>query len=113
MGTIRPGSSPSPAAVDQVVLKGSEADALCEPDVADVDRHHQHLENRLPLRTARVRAPFRWKPDAVRLHIVKRELRRGKSAGNVHAVVMPAKQEILTEEEVLYERVCLDRTREV
>src|SRR3984885_4065336 len=86
---------------------------LFEPHLTEIDCDHQHFHNRSTIRSARVGAPLGWQTYAVRHHIIRSQLRRFKTARDIHAIVMAAQPQILAEEKILHEVVRLDRTRKV
>src|ERR1700730_11383149 len=43
--------------------------SLFEPDLADINRHHQHLQDRPPIGSARKGAALGRQTHAVRLHV--------------------------------------------
>ena len=74
---------------------------LTKGDLADVDRHHQHIQDRAPVGAARIGAPLAGQANAARLGIFEHQLRGGKAAGNIDAVVVAAELEFLVKEEFL------------
>ena len=67
--------------------------ALRECNVADVDGHHEHIQDRTPIGAACIRATLARQTHAVCLGIFEHELRGGKAAGDVDAVVVAAEFE--------------------
>jgi hypothetical protein len=63
---------------------------LLEPDLADIDRHHQHLPDRMAIGSARICTTLGWETNAVRFHIVGSQLRRSKAARNIYTIVVAA-----------------------
>src|SRR3984893_14414417 len=86
---------------------------LFEPHLAEIYCDHEHFHDRPPIGAPRVGAPLGWQTYAVRHHIIRGQLRRLKTACDIHAVVMAAQPQILAEEKILNEVVRLDRTRKV
>src|ERR1700737_3102592 len=86
---------------------------LFEPHLAEIYCDHEHFHDRPTIGTPRVGAPLGWQTYAVRHHIIRSQLRRLKTACDIHAVVMAAQPQILAEEKILNEVVRLDRTRKV
>src|ERR1700737_800609 len=86
---------------------------LFEPHLAEIDCDHQHFRDRPTIGSARVGAPLGRQTYAVRHHIIRSQLRRFKTACDIHAIVMAAEPQILAEEKILNEAVRLDRTRKV
>jgi hypothetical protein len=96
-----------------VVIAWIEIDAagersLLEPNLTDIDRHHQHFQDWPTVRTARVRATPGWHGNTVRRHMMRGQLRGSKSARDIHAIVVAAQHQVLPEEEILNEVVRLD-----
>src|SRR5215813_5323870 len=75
--------------------------ALGESDVADVDRYHQHIQNRTPVGPTRIGATFARQAHAVGLGIFQHQLRGGEATGDVDIVVVAAELEFLVKEEIL------------
>ena len=101
---------PTPGTPDHVVVIGER---LLEPDVAEIERYHQHLLDRAPIRSARIGATLARQTNAVGLDVVRRQLGRGKASGDTHAVVVAAEHQVVAEEEILDEAVRLDRAGKV
>jgi hypothetical protein len=71
--------------------------ALFEPHLTEIDCDHQHFHNRPTIGSARVGAPLGGQTYAVRHHIIRSQLRRFKTARDIHAIVMAAQPQILAE----------------
>jgi hypothetical protein len=82
---------------------------LTETHVANIDCDHLHIDYRLPIGTPRVSAPLRREMDTISYDVVGGKLRRGESSSNVYIIIVPAKSQILAEEEILHEAVSLNR----
>ena len=63
--------------------------------------------------SARIGATLGRQTNAVRLRIVRSQLRRSKTACDIHAIVVAAQHKVLTKEKILNEAVRFDRARKV
>src|SRR5215467_9026074 len=97
------------------LLGPARIDAIClrEGDVADIDRHHQHIQDRSPIGAARIGATPARQAHAVRLGIFQHQLRGGEATGDIDAVVVTAKLEFLVKEEILNLAMRPDRARKI
>src|SRR6516165_12781360 len=86
---------------------------LREGHVADIDRYHQHIQDRTPIGAARVSATLARQAHAVGLGIFEHQLSGGEAAGDVDAVVVAAELELVVKEEILNLAVCLDRAGKI
>jgi hypothetical protein len=77
---------------------------LSETYVANIDCDHL---------APRVGAALGRKMDTISYDVVRDNLRRGESSSNIYIVIILAKSQILAEEEILHEAVCLNRAWKV
>src|SRR6476620_7933914 len=90
----------------QTARRGSSSG---EVYVADVDRNHQRIEVGNAVRTAKIGAPFAGQAYAIGDDIVMNKLGGGKTAGDIDSIVMPAQQQVVTEEKILHPTMGSDR----
>jgi hypothetical protein len=97
------------------VSNGNGASSVPSAEIylTDVDVDHQHIQDRSTVRTSGIGAPTSRKPYAASFAVLRCQLRGRKATGDVDLVVMSAKQQVVTEKEVLNEAVSLDRPRKV
>jgi hypothetical protein len=81
---------------------------LREGNLAEVDRNHQHIQDRTPVGAARIGATLARQAHAVCLGIFQHQLRGGETTGDVDTVVVAAELELFVEEEILNLAVCVD-----
>ncbi|MBV9580991.1 MAG: hypothetical protein JO057_20620 [Chloroflexi bacterium] len=80
-----------------------------EVHVTEIDRDHQHFQNRPPVGPASVRTSFCRKMNPVCHDVVRSQLRRAKTTRDIHVVVVtPEHQIVFSEEEILDEAVGLN-----
>src|SRR6516165_7881224 len=95
----------SPADLAKGPIEGCRArprlpkSSLGEGDVADVDRYHQHIQDRTPIGAARIGATLARQANATGLGIFQHQLRGGEAAGDIDAIVVAADLEFLVKEE--------------
>src|SRR5215831_8739653 len=105
------GRSPQVAKLDQ--LSAVRFGRLREGNVADVDRYHQHIQDRTPVRAARIGATLARQANAIGLGIFQHQLRGGEATGDIDAVVVAAELEFLVKEEILNLAMRLDRAGKI
>jgi hypothetical protein len=103
---------PGVASGDHAPSTMIEAASLLDPDLADIDGHHQRIERWPVIGSAYVGPALRRQLYSVGLDIGEHELRGGETAGDIDVVVVPPQEQILAEEEILNGTVAGDRARE-
>src|SRR5215471_10817194 len=95
----------APSGAGQSRLRRMYSSSLREADFADIDPNHQHLRDGSASRSTRVGAALRRQVNAIGNRMVRCELRRRETAGDVDAVVVPPQCQALVKEEILNQTV--------
>jgi hypothetical protein len=81
-------------------------------EITKIERDQEKITNRFQMRAADVCSPLRGKAEPIGFDDVVYILRYRYSTGNLQLIIMPAKQEIVAEVEVLLPAVARDCVRE-